>query len=171
MVYRLFKRVGTPLPEVVFIQQQYLPLLKNRSNFRPLKEALQLLLNSTAFAVKQNNICQWNTRTVDCILECKNAPRDVFTKALAEKSLTTQYHITADDAETIRAEFTFHTYESYVPYTSEELWESYPLLHLLTFTHDGLSQLEHYFSIETAEPLPVKKEDYSRNDPIEPVTK
>lgn len=171
MVYRLFKRVGTPLPEVVFIQQQYLPLLKDRSNFRPLKEALQLLLDSTAFMVKQNNLCQWDTRTVDYILGCKNAPRDVFTKALAEKSLAAQYHITADDAETIRAEFTFHTYESYVPYTLEELWEPYPLLHLLTFTYDGPPKLEHYFSIETAEPLPVKKEDYSQNDPIEPVTK
>lgn len=165
LTYRLLKRVGVNLPAVVFIQRQYLPLLKNASNLSPLKETLQLHLNARAFATRQKDISQWSTSMVDRVLASQNAPKDVFIKALAENSLSTQYHITGDELKIIQEKFTLKVYESYVPYTSRELEKQYPLLYTLSFTQD-VSQLRHYFNIETAKPLPIKEENYSKNDPV-----
>ena len=102
---------------------------------------------------------------VDRVLASQNAPKDVFIKALAENSLSTQYHITGDELKIIQEKFTLKVYESYVPYTSRELEKQYPLLYTLSFTQD-ISQLRHYFNIETAKPLPIKEENYSKNDPV-----
>ena len=165
LTYRLLNRVGVKLPAVVFIQRQYLPLLKNASNLSPLKGTLQLHLSARAFATKQKDVSQWSTPMVNRVLGSQNAPKDVFIKALAENSLSTQYHVTTDEVKTIQEEFILNVYESYVPYTSEELEEQYPLLYILSFTQD-ISRLRHYFNIETTKPLPVKKENYSKNDPV-----
>ena len=102
---------------------------------------------------------------VNRVLESQNAPKDVFIKALAENSLSTQYHVTTDEVKTIQEEFILNVYESYVPYTSEELEKQYPLLYILSFSPD-ISRLRHYFNIETAKSLPVKEENYSKNDPV-----